>query len=434
MLLVAMRMRNSLNLGYVLHPYWSYCVCHIALWMFQILIFFITMTQKQEPKRQDNAYSSFASIDATTSKPIYGSDGAASWQQFQSTSSYTSSNIAPSLPSKHTDRILGRLNRSQEVAYENTLRRESGEALVGSGYQTFKRKRNAEEDLQRKREKFILMRKRPEKTKYYLRVESGTFEGWKKDYVFTTRESGTGYYWDGMDSFRELTAKQAGEDIEKDKNDKGVSEASSSTAIETQPDKEVVSSQTTQDAVAAAVSKPKKKKKKKKKASVHDGPINPHDIPDQVPDNLTAQSIQTALQRKAEYIAKHSQQPLIHTTDPSQATHVGMSQEKGRTCALAEQAILMGQVSIANASHHASTSSNSNTTNDSSSLPHGWERAKDPTTHQTYYFHRGTGERSWNCPSSQTSLPEGWKETMTQDGNVYYFHPDGRTTWTRPTK
>jgi hypothetical protein len=48
----------------------------------------------------------------------------------------------------------------------------------------------------------IESRIRPDDVQYF--IPSSTFKGWKKDYVFTTRENyGTGYYWDGMDSARE---------------------------------------------------------------------------------------------------------------------------------------------------------------------------------------------------------------------------------------
>lgn len=48
----------------------------------------------------------------------------------------------------------------------------------------------------------IESRIRPDDVQYF--IPSSTFKGWKKDYVFTTRDNyGTGYYWDGMDSARE---------------------------------------------------------------------------------------------------------------------------------------------------------------------------------------------------------------------------------------
>lgn len=48
----------------------------------------------------------------------------------------------------------------------------------------------------------IESRIRPDDVQYF--IHSSTFIGWKKDYVFTTRDNyGTGYYWDGMDSARE---------------------------------------------------------------------------------------------------------------------------------------------------------------------------------------------------------------------------------------
>lgn len=54
----------------------------------------------------------------------------------------------------------------------------------------------------KKKKKMIESRIRPDDVPYF--IPTPIFKGWKKDYVFTTRDSyGTGYYWDGMDSARE---------------------------------------------------------------------------------------------------------------------------------------------------------------------------------------------------------------------------------------
>jgi len=46
-------------------------------------------------------------------------------------------------------------------------------------------------------------RVRPEGATYFIKAE--TFDGWKEDYVFTTKKGrGTGYFWDGMDSVKKL--------------------------------------------------------------------------------------------------------------------------------------------------------------------------------------------------------------------------------------
>jgi len=100
----------------------------------------------------------------------------------------------------------------------------------------------------------------------------------------------------------------------------------------------------------------------------------------------------------------------------------------------------------------------------------GWESAIDPSTQQTYYFHRGKGERRWefplgtrndstdlNIPSApagtsgkeggshskvvvskemvENALPDGWT-TVTDKGTgrTYYYHSgSGKTSWEKPT-
>lgn len=111
--------------------------------------------------------------------------------------------VAPSLQVKRADRLgTGLTSLSQERANEDKVRSEAGDAALGSGYTTFKKKENAEEASQRKRRKLIEKRIRPDKCQYYIAAE--TFKGQKFDYVFTTRDKKTGYYWDGTDSVKKL--------------------------------------------------------------------------------------------------------------------------------------------------------------------------------------------------------------------------------------
>jgi hypothetical protein len=80
-----------------------------------------------------------------------------------------------------------------------------------------------------------------------------------------------------------------------------------------------------------------------------------------------------------------------------------------------------------------------------SPLPEGWEAATDPSTGKVYYFHRASGERSWEKPkvgnnsSSNAddiiilSLPDGWKSAIDQSsGKTYYYHTNGETKWEKP--
>lgn len=73
-------------------------------------------------------------------------------------------------------------------------------------------------------------------------------------------------------------------------------------------------------------------------------------------------------------------------------------------------------------------------------LPPGWAEAMDPTYNTTYYFHAGTGERSWERPraagaaagsagepklappGSGLLLPRGWAEARDPASGSPYFY------------
>ena len=95
-------------------------------------------------------------------------------------------------------------------------------------------------------------------------------------------------------------------------------------------------------------------------------------------------------------------------------------------------------------------------------LPLGWYSAIDPRYNAIYYFHPGSGQRSWEIPKapppvrrgcpisagqscrelpltpwsllSPAQLPPGWQETVDNStGKVYYFNrASGQTQWNRP--
>jgi hypothetical protein len=107
-------------------------------------------------------------------------------------------------------------------------------------------------------------------------------------------------------------------------------------------------------------------------------------------------------------------------------------------------------------------------------LPAGWERVKDPSSGQIYYYNDGSGETSWDKPKANigeeeetdilgesieetenivdedvanidvddnydenaaNDLPAGWEEVEDlSSGQIYYYHADsGETSWERPT-
>ena len=67
-------------------------------------------------------------------------------------------------------------------------------------------------------------------------------------------------------------------------------------------------------------------------------------------------------------------------------------------------------------------------------LPPGWEMAPDPSTGKPYYFHRASGERSWEKPKApDNKLPDGWNVANDPAGKQYYYHTSGETRWEKPT-
>lgn len=304
-----------------------------------------------------SSFDAFSKVDELVSKPVYGSESSASWQSFRKDHGPKHPSSAPKAPLKRADKLgTGFTSWEEERAHEGKIRREAGHAATNSGYQLFndEHKKKAEEAASRKRKERIQARIRPDDKEYL--IPSKTFEGWKFDYVFTTKNGTTGYYWDGMDSIK----KENGE-------------------LKTVEKIETSQTETTLDAKDGDKIAPKKSQKKRKRTK---GPTFVHD-----PNNPMEQ-MQAILQQRNQKL-------------------------KGVTA--------------------------------DSNLPAGWEAAKDPATGNTYYFHRATGQRSWEKPtgSSENSkkegeptgmLPEGWKSAVDPaSGKTYYHHTSGKTSWTKPS-
>jgi len=210
--------------------------------------------------RKPSSYDAFSTVDSLVSKPVLGSDGAASWQEFQSSKTkHKSRNIAPHIPLKRADKLSGFKSIEDERRMEEKNRIVGGDRKMGSGYTAFKRKGGGHEKgeiAERKRLKLVKERIMPEGQKYF--IKAATFGGWKEDYVFTTRDRGTGYYWDGMDSIKKLEGKD-------------------SVSADTSESTQITSNQTTKK--AKKKKKKKLKKSKDKENSTETSPDQQSDLP-----------------------------------------------------------------------------------------------------------------------------------------------------------
>lgn len=363
---------------------------------------------KREIMSRDKAsssYSAFASVDAAAAKPIMGSDGAASWQEFRKDKkiSTISKGTAPHAPLKKADKLgTGFKSIDEERRHEEKVRREGNDAAMNSGYTTFKRKHDKGEMEERKRRKLIEERIKPDKVKYYF--PAATFEGWKEDYIFTTRERGTGYYWDGMDSLKKLRGESVGPSNALNNN------------VQVDPG-ELYSE------ITNAETKSKKKKSKKSKKEKRDAAQSSHHVIEDDVNNPMEQ-ILNAMRRKTEILnlPPGSNSQILHETE----------------------AALTGTISS------TSKLQNLESTNDDEKLVaelaiYDWEVATDPNSGKRYYYSRKTGETQWNNPidrlknsstnaSSDDKLPEGWRLAEDSVGRTYYYHREsGKTSWERPT-
>lgn len=362
-------------------------------------------------KGSDKSLSSmgaFSKVDDLVSKPVLGSDGAASWQEFRKDhkQQYRPS-VAPKAPLKKADKLgTGLSSWEDEQRHEDQIRKVAGDAATGAGYTQFKQKNNAEEAQERKRMKMVESRTRPDDKDYF--IPGKTFSGWKFDYVFTTRPNyGTGYYWDGMDSIKKLRGEELPEE---------------------QPAKKakVHDNDQKNDTNYADVEKPKKKKRKKLQGPVIvNDPTNP-------------------LEQIAAVIQKRQQ--LLTGQDPTlqQGWEVAKDPFTGKPYyfnrATGEQT-------------WEKPTADPDAGKDDAPLPEGWEAVTDKSTGKVYYFNRSSGERSWEKPQQSTTtnsggdhqkqqpsgdagdkLPDGWQVVPDkQTGKTYYYHSDGRTQWDKPT-
>jgi hypothetical protein len=289
--------------------------------------------------RKTSSYDAFAVVDSMVSKPVLGSDGAASWQEFQSnhkSRGASSRGVAPHLPMKRSDKLSGMKSMQEERNNEQKIRKDTGDRGMYGGYTVFKRKNTLEEAAEKKKRKLIHERKRPDDQTYYIKAD--IFQEWKQDYVFTTRDGRTGYYWDGMDSIKKLNGH--------DPNPHTTSTNNNDEAL-----------------IVEAKSKlSKKKKKKEKKCKMLDNAVNPVGSGFDLPSGWEA------------------------AMDPSSGNTYYYNVELNKT--LWEKP-----------THEGVCSEAENKDSTTMSLAEGWEVAKDPSSGKEYFYNRSLNKTSWERPS-----------------------------------
>jgi hypothetical protein len=270
--------------------------------------------------------------------------------------------VAPKAPLKKADRLgTGFTSWEEEKSHEERVRKDAGHANSGEGYTVFKKKNNAEEAAERKRKARIEARIRPDDQDYF--IPSKVFEGWKFDYIFTTRNNGTGYYWDGMDSIKKESGELKVDPRGLDKLQGVTSSGSTSKAVD---------------------DKPKKKKRKK-----NTGPVMLHD-----PNNPLEQVQAILLERRNKMIGgmmgftdlpsgwETSHDPVSHKPYYFNRATGERSWEKPKQL---NSAIVDASISMTETKEEAEM------------LPEGWKSALDSASGKTYYYHEN-GETSWEKP------------------------------------
>lgn len=313
-------------------------------------------------KKTPSSFDAFNNVDKLVSKPILGSDGAASWQDFRKDNkkAFSKTSNAPLAPLKKSDKLgSGMSSWKEEREREQEARKAEGAAALGDGYTVFRKKDGKEEAMANKDRKRIEQRIRPENKEYYLMAK--TFEGWKWDYVFTTRDHRVGYFWDGWDSLKRLKGELPAKARPSSATTTTEKESLAGTGKRSQD-----ASHITSDESGDNVKQAMKKKKRKKNAPpvIIEDPNNP------------LEQVQAAIRKRNERLG------LVTSN---------------------------------------------------SDLPPGWEMAPDPSTGKSYYFHRASGERSWEKPKTpDNDLPDGWDVASDPSGKQYYYHTSGETRWEKP--
>ena len=355
------------------------------------------ITRQPTMSKSRSAYSVFAEVDELVSKPVLGSDGAATWQEFKKASGKPfSAGTAPALRVKRSDRLgTGLSTLDEERGREEEVRREGGDAPLGGGYTEFKRRGpDSDEIASKKRARLILERVRPDGVTYFVKAE--TFDGCKEDYVFTTRERGTGYYWDGMESAK----KQMG-----------------------LPSGEIAQEANVNDSTVTEEKKTKKKKKRKKPDVSEEGlAVEPNGRSMHPMEQVAA-----AIQRMKESGDRSRGQGV---TSPLTAQVSGQPLADGWEMATDPSTCRIYYF------HRPSRERRWDP-------PPGGSVVKDSkislSANETTPSHHVDGEsaiaKGLAVESNEgDNLPDGWKAIEDKDSSrLYYYHSSGKTSWVRPT-
>lgn len=321
----------------------------------------VTMSSIKDDGNRKNptvsSYEAYNAVDALVAKPVLGSDGAARWQDFQVTNQrLLSHSVAPKAPLKKLDRAVGFQSWEEERNNENRVRETTG--TVNIGYTHFKRKSNDEEDaVSRKERKRIEGRIIPDDKEYFIPAKK--YEGSKWDYVFTTRDRGVGYYFDGMDSLNKLRSELNNDSIASEGDAIGDHQATVSKS------KDVAINATNEP-------RPVKRSKKSKRGClpvIIDDPNNP------------LEQVAAALHRRQQQLLQHPPQRGDDSTPLLQGWNAAIDTTSNKTYY-----------------YNTATEERSWEKPKMASLPVGWSQAKDDTGKE-YYYNVSSGETSWNRPS-----------------------------------
>ena len=329
-------------------------------------------------KFSHGSLKAFNDVDDTMAKPVFGSDGAASWQK------WSSEGVGK--------RALGHgpvVQKSQEWEKERELdrqvRRDNGgpERGVYSNFNTKEEKggnqaQNADEGATASvGDDFSSAEQENDTTNNVAEfIFSEEFEGEKEGYVYEVRGDDVGYWHVG-------SSTPAG-----------------------QPAAEK------QDQQSPAKEEKKKKNKKKRDHRESSRTVDDSILHAGVPPPLGG-PVSESRKKKKKRMKKKS------TSEQEQE----QEQEQSGYQPLATQALT--DVEKAIAARNARVAEEE----DRQSLAAlGWYTQIDKASGKSFYYNRKTSETCWEHPLR----PQGWSSAQDGAGRTYYFHPDGRTSWTMP--